>query len=247
MRSSASCTVMMLGVLCAFALSGFAQTHFTPAWSNTPYLAMNIYVTSAACDSLPVEAGDEIALFDGQTCVGHAVLQGPIINGTPLGIIASTDDPTTPAVDGFIPGQLLVIRIWRHAAGLEYPDAAIEKTFAAGTGTYASLGTAVVALAARRITSVGDPGHVQGFHLIRSFPNPFNPATTISFALPEHQRVVLTVYDLLGRVIAEPLNEDLGPGEHRVQFDASRLASGVYVCRMTAGPHTAQLAVILQR
>jgi hypothetical protein len=130
---------------------------------------------------------------------------------------------------------------------MEYIDPSIEKVFAAGTGTYASLGTAVVALTARRPTGVVEQPAMQGYRLYANYPNPFNPATTIRFTLTDRRSTVLKVYDLLGREVAVLVNGDLDPGEHTVQFDGSRLASGLYVCRMTAGGYTTLVTMILQR
>jgi hypothetical protein len=242
------CIARVVVVTCALVVSSPAQTHFTRAWpGGTPYLAMNVYVTAASCDSVPVGAGDEIGLFDGTTCVGLTVLTGPIVAGAPLSVIASTDDPTTPATDGFVPGRPVGFRIWRAVPGVEYADPSIEKTFAAGAGTYASLATAVVALTARRPTGVADRPTPQGYRLYANYPNPFNPATTIRFSLADRRSTVLKVYDLLGREVAVLVNGELDPGEHTVQFDGARLASGLYVCRMTAGGYMAQTTMILQR
>lgn len=70
-----------------------------------------------------------------------------------------------------------------------------------------------------------------------SYPNPFNPVTTISYTLPARSHVNLVVYDLLGREVAHLVNEVRQAGPHTVQFDASALSSGVYLYRLTAGQH----------
>ena len=69
----------------------------------------------------------------------------------------------------------------------------------------------------------------------QNYPNPFNPATTIQFSLPTAGPASLKVYDLLGREVATLLNESKSPGSYEVRFDAARLASGVYLYRLTAG------------
>jgi len=70
--------------------------------------------------------------------------------------------------------------------------------------------------------------------LLQNYPNPFNPGTTIEFRIGEfgsgHAR--LAVYDMLGREVAVLVDEMKTPGSYRVQFDASGLASGVYLCRL---------------
>jgi hypothetical protein len=73
------------------------------------------------------------------------------------------------------------------------------------------------------------------FHLDQNYPNPFNPVTTIQFQIPVPGHTSLTVYDVLGREIATLLNQDLFAGDHRVEWDSSRVASGVYFYRLTAG------------
>ncbi len=72
--------------------------------------------------------------------------------------------------------------------------------------------------------------------LSQNYPNPFNPTTNISFELPESQRVSLTVYDVTGRQVATLINnESRSSGTHNVSFDAARLATGVYLYRLTLG------------
>ncbi len=67
------------------------------------------------------------------------------------------------------------------------------------------------------------------------YPNPFNPLTRFSFSLPEAAFVNLKVYDLQGRLVAELVNGLRGAGNHEVTFDASSLASGIYLYRLSAG------------
>lgn len=65
--------------------------------------------------------------------------------------------------------------------------------------------------------------------LSQNYPNPFNPTTSVEFELPEPAIVTLNVYNVLGQVVAELLNqEELDMGTHELEFDAQNLASGVY-------------------
>ena len=72
------------------------------------------------------------------------------------------------------------------------------------------------------------------FELLQNYPNPFNPNTVIRFQLPENSHVKLTVYNLLGEVVAELADEEWKAGSHEITFDASRFATGVYFCRLQA-------------
>jgi len=72
------------------------------------------------------------------------------------------------------------------------------------------------------------------FALHPNHPNPFNPTTTIRYDLPEDSHVSLVIYDVLGRKVAEVVNEVQGAGFKSVAWDASAVASGVYLARFTA-------------
>ncbi|TKJ42434.1 hypothetical protein CEE37_01770 [candidate division LCP-89 bacterium B3_LCP] len=76
------------------------------------------------------------------------------------------------------------------------------------------------------------------FGLGQNHPNPFNPSTNISFALPEASPVTLTVFNLQGSVVTELVNGWRDAGVHEVTFDASNLASGLYFYRIQAGNFT---------
>ncbi len=68
--------------------------------------------------------------------------------------------------------------------------------------------------------------------LSQNYPNPFNPVTTIRFQLPADSDVRLEVFDLLGRRVSVLVNERMTAGTHEVSFNASALASGVYISRL---------------
>ncbi|MFA7361610.1 MAG: T9SS type A sorting domain-containing protein [Candidatus Kapaibacterium sp.] len=73
------------------------------------------------------------------------------------------------------------------------------------------------------------------YDISQNYPNPFNPVTKINFDLPENGRVDLRLYDMLGREVAVLVNEVRSAGYHTVQFDASKLSSGIYFYKMNAG------------
>jgi len=74
------------------------------------------------------------------------------------------------------------------------------------------------------------------FALNQNYPNPFNPSTTIRYQVPEHSRVTLKVYDLVGLEVATLVNSEIAPGFYSVQFDARNLSSGTYFYRLEATP-----------
>lgn len=85
------------------------------------------------------------------------------------------------------------------------------------------------------------------FELHQSFPNPFNPATTIRYSVQERTRVVLKVFNILGEEVASLVDEVQDAGSKSVRFDASGLASGVYFCRLEAGSFANTKKMLLLR
>ncbi len=85
------------------------------------------------------------------------------------------------------------------------------------------------------------------FTLLSAYPNPFNPTTNISFALPQAAKVSLSVYDVSGRLVATLVDGWRDAGMHDAVFDASALASGVYVYRLSAGDVTMQNKMVLMK
>ena len=83
------------------------------------------------------------------------------------------------------------------------------------------------------------------YALFQNYPNPFNPSTLISYYLPEGSRVVLTMFDCLGRQVGTLVNERLGAGTHSVRFNAASLPSGVYFYKLQAGNFTGVRKMIL--
>ena len=83
------------------------------------------------------------------------------------------------------------------------------------------------------------------FTLYNNYPNPFNPTTIIPFELHKKAMVELRVYDSLGRTVGTFINEELNPGSHEYEFDASSLASGTYYFKLTVDTKVATGKMVL--
>jgi hypothetical protein len=91
----------------------------------------------------------------------------------------------------------------------------------------------------------GPEARPQDFLLEQNYPNPFNPTTTIRYGLPQRSLVTLAVYNTLGQEVATLVNGEKEAGYHEVVFDASGLASGVYLYRLTTGSFSEMRKVLL--
>ena len=130
-----------------------------------------------------------------------------------------------------------------------YSVAANDSTVFAGTenGVYVSTNNGT----SWRSTITGIAGEQRvspvGFRLEENYPNPFNPMTVVRYQLPVGSCVRLVVFDLLGREVKVLVDEKKAPGSYSVDFNANGLASGVYVCRMTAGRYAESRKMLVLR
>ena len=110
---------LLLTILIQFSLAN-SQTHFTKAFVGAGYNQMNIIVNSASIGGVQLQTGDEIAVFDGNLCVGAVILTQDLVSGQsstyPL-LVASADDGNA---NGFKQGNKMYFRFWDSSAGVEY-------------------------------------------------------------------------------------------------------------------------------
>ncbi|MCK6604373.1 MAG: YCF48-related protein [Ignavibacteriaceae bacterium] len=83
------------------------------------------------------------------------------------------------------------------------------------------------------------------FSLSQNYPNPFNPATTIAYSIPEAADVTLKVFDVTGTEVATLVNSRQDAGSYSFNFDASKLASGMYIYKIEAGKYNAVKKMML--
>ncbi len=89
--------------------------------------------------------------------------------------------------------------------------------------------------------------NVKNLTLYRNYPNPFNPYTNISFELPKPEHVLLEVYNVLGQKIKTLVGKKLSAGIHSVEFDGTRLGSGVYLYRIQTLDYSEVKKMILMK
>lgn len=94
-------------------------------------------------------------------------------------------------------------------------------------------------------TAVNDAVQPEKFELSQNYPNPFNPSTVIKYSVPASGKVTLKVYDVLGKEVASLVNDVKNAGSYEVNFDASKLSSGMYIYSINAGNYSASKKMML--
>jgi len=139
----------------------------------------------------------------------------PNPNAMPLANSPALTGAATPPNDGFFD------------ANANYVGAFGAQDWTSGWSTIKM--TSVVLSAKEELSTAGVPNR---YELSQNYPNPFNPTTNIRFSMPQSGIVKLVVYNLLGQVVANLVNGYREAGTYNVNWDASRLTSGVYIYRI---------------
>jgi len=91
------------------------------------------------------------------------------------------------------------------------------------------------------------PRHITNHREMFCNWNCFNPSTTIRYAVPKSAKVVVKIYDVLGREVAELVNDRRSAGEYTIVWNAQNFASGIYYYRMTADDFVSVKKLILMK
>lgn len=139
----------------------------------------------------------------------------------------------TPAEGTVAAGSSQELTLTIDATDLEEGEHVFDVTLATNDPTNAELTLPVTVLV--QSTSVEDGSTPTAAALDAAYPNPFAGATTLRFTVPQTEHVTLDVFDATGRRVATLLDASVEAGTHAVTWDASGVASGVYLVRMQAG------------
>ncbi|HTX17143.1 MAG TPA: T9SS type A sorting domain-containing protein, partial [Bacteroidota bacterium] len=211
--------------------------HFIPPASPTVGSATVLLFLDAAHD------GDEIAAFAGGRLVGSGVVESGKCAFAIWG-----DDPLTPdVVDGAVGGESIALEAWDAVRDVETPVSVVSTSWVAGRQASAGSITyqensALVVYGQVDVQIV--PTSVS---LEQNYPNPFNPSTTIKYSVPSEEHVSLELYDVLGQRVGILVDKMEEAGVHEVVFDASHLATGVYIYRLVAGSSTITKKLLLTK
>ena len=172
--------------------------------------------------------GDEIAVVtQDDQLVGSVVWEGQAVS-----LPAWKDDERTPEKDGWQPGDRLRFQVWDRAADrVTEPEA----SYVEGTDSPGEMPVTVVRLSARSLP--------REYALSQNHPNPFNPSTTIRYALPENGKVTLSIYNMVGQKIQTLVDSWQQAGAYVAHWNGKdesgrEVGSGIYLCRMESGAFT---------
>jgi hypothetical protein len=85
------------------------------------------------------------------------------------------------------------------------------------------------------------------FVLYQNYPNPFNPSTKIKFSVSQESNINLSIYNVLGEMVATLVNEQLKPGYYEYEFNAEQFSSGVYLYKIIAGNFVETKKMVLMK
>jgi hypothetical protein len=170
---------------------------------------------------------DEIAVYDGEICVGATVFTG----SCPVVIPAWQGLPEY-GLPGFVPGNNITVRAWRAQDGTEQRILSAAGRF--GDGPMAALSFS------GPMETAAKPA---AFALEQNYPNPFNAETTINYAVPSDCPVTIRVHDITGRLVRTLADQAVSAGYHRIVWDGrddrgQMVSSGLYLIRIRAGTMT---------
>jgi hypothetical protein len=137
---------------------------------------------------------------------------------------------------------------WTAIAGSAAPDQVywcVEWLAGARTARFGTYGRGIWDFAVQSETPVEDQAPQAGDFALRAYPNPFNPNSRVRFDLPRDGHVSLDLYDVRGARVAEIFRGHLTAGRHEKPLLGERLASGVYLVRVSSGGQTQEVRVTL--
>jgi hypothetical protein len=194
---------------------------------------MNFFALSSTIENINMVAGDEIAVYDGDICVGTTILNAEILEGEYVTFVASADDGMEDYPNGYTPGNIISYKIWDSINNIEYESNNIEVTYTQGENVFEVGASNIFHLNA--LTTNLTENISLDFELSSVYPNPFNPLTTIKYQIPSAGPVNISVYNMNGQFVDELHQMNSEAGYHEIIWNANNIASGIYIIKISYG------------
>ena len=184
----------------------------------------------------PLNTGDEIALFDGDLCVGATVFEGSF----PL-VLTAWEGSEELGLIGFKVGNPMTWKIWKNDDNSE-KDLTV-KYQSQTNGKFERSAMTQVKLSQMNSGVVSSNLFPKEFALNQNYPNPFNPQTTIQYQLPKTSNVDLSIYNTVGQKIVTLADGQQSAGRYEVVWNGEndkgvRVESGLYLVRLNTGKNS---------
>lgn len=207
-----------------------STSHFAPVFNGNGMDHMNINLVGLPVNIL--QAGDELAIFDGATCVGAVTLMPHHLRSQTVSIVTSATD--NQGMPGFFDGNPFVLKLWNAKNHQEFK---LEPEIVKGTSTFIRNETTIASLEKYATTGL-DGLFASEQPEIHCYPNPFSDEITVEISLFDETEVHVEVLNQLGQQVKTlAAGEQLNRGVHRLIWDGtnagkSRVAPGIYLIRM---------------
>ena len=214
-----------------------AAIHFVPSHTGNGLDHMNLYISSEAAGNLRLKEGDEIGVFDGETCVGVGIAGGH--DQEFISIPVSLDDPVTVERDGYIEGNRVSLKVWRAESNAEL----FLESVKGHDGTpiiFVKNGTAVIN---------SFPSLTEAF-LGDAYPNPSTDMTTFPIELAGDNHIRLELFNSSGVLVRTIHNGLLSAGRHIIEWDnrdasGQRAKAGLYFYRLATGDFSSSKSLVV--
>lgn len=209
--------------------------HFKPAYKGNPYSPMNLYL------QMPLGASAlgtfEIGVFDNDLCVGSGGLAVDSLSHSMIPVVAGMDDPMTSEIDGYCNGHSIGIKMWDGLREISVPVSVLPCSDGDSPSmTFNQRGTLVLKVLSSVLQGMADLSKPT---LLESYPNPFNPSTTLTYFVTSPAPVSLVIYNVLGQKVKILESSQMTAGYHTVVWDGSdrdgrQVSTGIYLVRFEA-------------
>jgi hypothetical protein len=208
-----------------------ATIHFQPEFEGNGVDHMNINLVGLPVNVL--RAGDELAVFDNETCVGAVTIMPHHLKNQAVSIVASAMD--NEGMPGFTEGSQITLKLWKSDKNQEF---ALEPEILKGTETYTKHETTVASLekyATTGLDGIADFGSSE----INCYPNPFNDEVNIEIKLENDAEVQVEVFNQAGQKVKILQTErNLVNGNHILKWNGrteanQKVSSGVYYLKIS--------------
>lgn len=208
--------------------------YFQKAFVGNPFSSMNFILKDLKASNLNLEVGDEIGIFNGNSCVGTTCYNGENI----LGVSAGMNDLST-SITGFTPGDSINFQIWKASEQTLLKEV-YAKYLSNSPCVFTSQGTAIVQLQKQVFPVDTSSLFLKEISALKNYPNPFHMNSSFEFTLTKRNKVLIEIFNMMGEKITEVMNSDLDPGNYQISWDGTnqmgkKVSPGIYIYQFKAG------------